>query len=81
MRGQNAMGSLNVRTARWVTKVLWHGGGGGGEQRPVVYRQTDLFPFNLVKTRRNVYSWWFSLVVDCSKDLNKSLTHEQIHRN
>ena len=77
MRGQNAMGTLNVRIARRVTKVLWH----GGEQRPAVHRQTDLFPFNLVKTRRNVYSWWFSLVVDCSKDLNKSLTHEQIHRN
>ena len=26
MRGQNAMDTLNVRTARWVTKVPWHGG-------------------------------------------------------
>ena len=25
MRGQNAMDTLNVRTARWVTKVPWHG--------------------------------------------------------
>ena len=26
MHGQNAMDTLNVRTARWVTKVPWHGG-------------------------------------------------------
>ena len=25
MRGQNAMDTLNVLTARWVTKVPWHG--------------------------------------------------------
>ena len=25
MRGQNAMDTVNVRTARWVTKVPWHG--------------------------------------------------------
>ena len=25
MCGQNAMDTLNVRTARWVTKVPWHG--------------------------------------------------------
>ena len=25
MRGQNAMDTLNVPTARWVTKVPWHG--------------------------------------------------------
>ena len=25
MRAQNAMDTLNVRTARWVTKVPWHG--------------------------------------------------------
>ena len=25
MRGQNAMDTLNVRTARWVTKMPWHG--------------------------------------------------------
>ena len=42
MRGQNAMDTLNVRTARWVTKVPWHGGNSG--QHAVVHRQTDLFP-------------------------------------
>ena len=42
MRGQNTMDTLNVRTARWVTKVPWHGGNRG--QHAVVHRQTDLFP-------------------------------------
>ena len=42
MRGQNSIDTLNVRTARWVTKVPWHGGNSG--QHAVVHRQTDLFP-------------------------------------
>ena len=44
MRGQNAMDTLNVRIARWVTKVPWHGGNSG--QNAVAHRQTDLFPGN-----------------------------------
>ena len=39
---KNAMDTLNVRTARWVIKVAWHGGNSG--QHPFVHRQTDLFP-------------------------------------
>ena len=42
MHGQNAMDTLNVRTARWLTRVPWHGGNSG--QHAVVHMQTDLFP-------------------------------------